>query len=83
MAPVPKTVARPLTSDRPADCSICRCWIEAARPGERHLTILQLPRHWRSKPRPCPGNPFRTDMSPRFRRLTFGSAITSSLEATF
>jgi len=71
MAPVPKTVARPLTSDRPADCSICRCWIEAARPGERH-TILQLPRYW-----------FRTDMSPRFRRLTFGSAITSSLEVTF
>ena len=32
---------------------------------------------------PCPGNPSRTTMSPRFRRLTFTSVIINNLEATF
>ena len=41
-----------------------------------------MPSRWRSKHRPCPGNPSRTAMSPRFQRLTFTSVIINSLEAT-
>jgi uncharacterized membrane protein YedE/YeeE len=43
----------------------------------------QLPSRWRSKHRPCAGNPSRTAMSPRFRRLTFTSVNINNLEATF